>query len=179
MCVSLRLGDAEPLQGVGNIARYAQRHGVLLAVQCCGDAHILRAFPVDGDGVQLLEQFDEMLRILVGLILDTKVVDHQCEGNVTLVVAEQGGGAGAWVVAPFAQVTNQPLACQDASLWEAIDPLVDACQHMPITGNGVEVIALLDGGGESGVTPSCTQPPPWVCPDKVISPRGNMFLGKV
>ena len=79
--------------------------------------------------------------------LDAEVIHDQGESNVTIPMAEQGGSAGTGVVAPFAQVVDQPLPGQDASLWEAIDPLVDARQHIPITSNCVEVVALLDGDG--------------------------------
>ena len=61
----------------GDVARHGEMHLVPLIIPIQGKTNVFLSFPIFCDGIMLLENANQMLRMLLSNILDAKVVYHE------------------------------------------------------------------------------------------------------
>ena len=75
-------GYVESCKDLINVTRHGQRNSVGRRVKVDGEANVRVTIPVDLDFVQLTQSGDKVVSTKWGGLLDTKVVDDECEDRV-------------------------------------------------------------------------------------------------
>jgi hypothetical protein len=101
------------------------------------EATIKFSFPVGGDGVKVLESFDEVVSIVPAYIFHTKVVNDKAERDVASVVAPETGGSRSWSVTVFGKVGGEANVGNESSLFEAVHSLPNFNVNPPVWGDEV------------------------------------------
>ena len=104
------------LEGVGDVAWHGDVDVSvdIVPVEC--EAAVELACPVFCDRVERLEGVDEVLGMVIADVLDSEVIDHECEGNGSRAVAEESGCVGGGEVSMVVEVGDEAVVRKDAGL---------------------------------------------------------------
>ena len=89
-----------------------------------------------------------MVNILNICVFDTKIIDHQGEGDGLGGVNEEAFGVFGFSVTKLCQMLGQILVGYATGFFEAIPRLVDSSLDKTVGGKCVEAVGILDGGGD-------------------------------
>ena len=91
----------------------------LVVVPINGETAIEGSIPVDGDGIEIIESLDEMVRFVFADLLDTEIVDHKGEADVFGGMLPKGRGSSDGVVAKLGKVYLEPIFRDASGLFQA------------------------------------------------------------
>ena len=113
-----------------------------------GETTIEGASQVDEDSIQLLESLDEMVSSFFVNVFDTKVVDHEGEGDIFGGMLPMRRGFSNGGLAKLGKVDLEHIVCNAAGLFKAWLAFADLPVH-PSVGCELEEVVL--GGDFSGI----------------------------
>ena len=96
----------EFFEGLFNEPLHVNSDGAFCVVPFEVYTYVLFGFPINFEQVFGTDTADEMINILFVCVFDTKVVDHESEGDFPCFMEKEPLGKWAFVIAKFLQVYN-------------------------------------------------------------------------
>ena len=109
-----RAGEAG--EGFCDVSGEGQTNEALDGIEAQGDAQVFGGVPFGGELIPQLQDVNEVLNGCFVPELDTEVINHECEGDAVVGMAEQAGG-GSLMVAMLSQVANEFILRDFSCMW--------------------------------------------------------------
>jgi hypothetical protein len=122
---SRRLDVIATLRHFCDVVRLADGSCAVGVVPISVQADVEIPWPVNGYGVLLLQNINEVLGVILPNVLYAKIVDDKTEGDGTCLVCEEARRVGRLNVATCLEVDDEVIAGKDSGLRETIHTFVD------------------------------------------------------
>ena len=121
--------------------------GMSRLVKLDGETSVRVTDPAEFDFVQLTQGGNEMVSTRLGGVLDTKVVNEECENSAIGGVPENAWG-GCLYVPVRCEMCDETLLSEEASLRQAIHTFGDLLEDRAIDDVGSQIVCADNRGGQ-------------------------------
>ena len=144
MLLAFGVGMLERVQCYVDVAWHRDVDSPVGVIPRKGEATEKRSGPVDRDGVQAAECYDDMVRRVIARVLDAKIVDNKREHYGQVSVCPERRRAGGGRIAVFGEMQSEAVVGNDASFLEAGHDFSDIKVDLAIQGKFKKIVLCDD-----------------------------------